>query len=50
VAARLDTRRDQTVAAVLVSRGLPVDVRHNSKIDRSAVAHDAAVLLAGRAG
>jgi hypothetical protein len=30
------------VAAVLVRRDLPVDVRHNSKIDRSALARWAA--------
>ncbi|HEY6747963.1 MAG TPA: alpha/beta fold hydrolase [Mycobacteriales bacterium] len=35
------------LAAVLTTRRLPVDIRHNSKIDRSAVARDAAELLAG---
>lgn len=36
------------VAAVLTTDRLPVDIRHNSKIDRLAVARDAAHLLAGR--
>jgi len=35
------------VAAVLATGQLPVDIRHNSKIDRSAVARDAARVLAG---
>jgi acyl-CoA synthetase (AMP-forming)/AMP-acid ligase II len=35
------------VAAVLVRRSLPVDIRHNSKIDRVAVAAWAADVLAG---
>jgi acyl-CoA synthetase (AMP-forming)/AMP-acid ligase II len=35
------------VAAVLVTRRLPVDVRHQSKVDRRAVAGQAARLLAG---
>jgi acyl-CoA synthetase (AMP-forming)/AMP-acid ligase II len=35
------------VAAVLVARGLPVDVRHQSKVDRGEVARRAARLLAG---
>jgi acyl-coenzyme A synthetase/AMP-(fatty) acid ligase len=39
----------QPVAAVLVVAALPVDIRHNSKIDRSAVAREAAEALAGRA-
>jgi cis-3-alkyl-4-acyloxetan-2-one decarboxylase / olefin beta-lactone synthetase len=38
---------DCDVAAVLVVRKLPVDIRHNSKIDRVAVATDAARLLSG---
>ena len=36
------------VAAVLVKDALPVDIRHNSKIDRVAVADWAADVLAGR--
>lgn len=36
------------VAAVLVRREMPVDIRHNSKIDRSALAAWATKLLAGR--
>lgn len=35
------------VAAVLVTDALPVDIRHNAKIDRTAVASWAAELLAG---
>ena len=35
------------VAAVLRTGALPVDIRHRSKIDRAAVARDAARLLAG---
>jgi acyl-CoA synthetase (AMP-forming)/AMP-acid ligase II/pimeloyl-ACP methyl ester carboxylesterase len=35
------------VAAVLVARQLPVDVRHQSKVDRRAVAERAARVLAG---
>ena len=35
------------VAAVLVTRALPVDIRHQSKVDRTRVARDAAHLLAG---
>lgn len=35
------------VAAVLIRKELPVDIRHNSKIDRTAVAAWAAALLAG---
>jgi hypothetical protein len=35
------------VAAVLVTDRLPVDVRHQSKVDRTAVARRAARLLAG---
>jgi acyl-CoA synthetase (AMP-forming)/AMP-acid ligase II len=38
------------VAAVLVCPALPVDIRHNSKIDRVAVGRWAAGLLAGRGG
>jgi acyl-coenzyme A synthetase/AMP-(fatty) acid ligase len=36
------------VAAVLERRDLPVDIRHNSKVDRSALADWAAGVLAGR--
>ncbi|MGB7878858.1 MAG: hypothetical protein WBL31_08855, partial [Ilumatobacteraceae bacterium] len=38
---------DGPVAAVLVVEALPVDIRHNAKIDRSAVAAWASALLAG---
>jgi len=38
---------DRPVAAVLVMEALPVDIRHNAKIDRSAVAAWASALLAG---
>jgi acyl-coenzyme A synthetase/AMP-(fatty) acid ligase len=40
---------DVPVAAVLVVRRLPVDIRHASKVDRTALAGWAATLLAGRA-
>ncbi len=36
---------DEPVAAVLVSPEVPVDIRHNAKIDRAAVAHWADDLL-----
>lgn len=36
------------VAAVLLRPSLPVDIRHNSKIDRTAVSHWASQQLAGR--
>jgi hypothetical protein len=36
------------VAAVLEHRELPVDIRHNSKIDRTALAAWAGGRLAGR--
>jgi acyl-CoA synthetase (AMP-forming)/AMP-acid ligase II len=39
---------DHPVAAVLAVPALPVDIRHNAKIDRTAVAAWAAELLAGR--
>jgi len=45
--ARVRAAAEVPVAAVLVGR-LPVDRRHESKIDRTAVAADAAALLAGR--
>jgi hypothetical protein len=35
------------VAAVLVTGRLPVDIRHQSKVDRRAVAEQAARVLAG---
>lgn len=38
----------EPVAAVLVARHLPVDIRHNAKIDRAAVASWADDVLAGR--
>ena len=38
------------VAAVLVRRELPVDIRHRSKIDRAALAGWAGSTLAGRTG
>jgi acyl-coenzyme A synthetase/AMP-(fatty) acid ligase/pimeloyl-ACP methyl ester carboxylesterase len=38
------------VAAVLVATALPVDVRHASKVDRTAVARRAAAALAGARG
>jgi hypothetical protein len=39
---------DSPVAAVLSARSLPVDIRHNTKIDRTALATWAGELLAGR--
>lgn len=39
---------DQPVAAVLSLRQMPVDIRHNSKIDRTAVAAWASGVLSGR--
>lgn len=48
LAARVRDVVDAPVAAVLTVRGLPVDIRHNTKIDRSAVAAWAAAVLAGR--
>ena len=38
---------DVPVAAVLLRASLPVDIRHNSKIDRSALAEWASTILAG---
>ncbi|MFK7858438.1 MAG: alpha/beta fold hydrolase [Granulosicoccus sp.] len=35
------------ITAVLIARRLPVDRRHNSKVDRGAIAHWAAKVLAG---
>ncbi len=39
---------EEPVASVLTVRQLPVDIRHNAKIDRAAVALWAAEVLAGR--
>ena len=47
VAEEVRTAAGIELAAVLTTRRLPVDIRHNSKIDRTAVARDAADLLAG---
>ena len=44
--ARAAAGRD--VAAVLVTKALPVDIRHNSKVDRVAVGQWAATVLSGR--
>ncbi len=49
IAARVRAAAGHSVAAVLVRKALPVDIRHNSKIDRVAVAEWAAGVLAGRA-
>jgi len=38
------------LAAVLVTPALPVDIRHNSKIDRASVARWAEAMLSGRGG
>jgi hypothetical protein len=35
------------VAAVLTARSFPVDIRHNTKIDRAAVARWAGAVLSG---
>ena len=40
---------DHPVAAVLTVAALPVDIRHNTKIDRTAVARWAAAVLSGGA-
>jgi hypothetical protein len=39
---------DGPVAAVLVVRHLPVDIRHRSKVDRTEVARHATRVLQGR--
>ena len=39
---------DIDVAAVLLAPSIPVDQRHNSKIDRRFIAQQAAIQLAGR--
>ena len=41
---------DEPVAAVLTMRSMPVDIRHNAKIDRAEVAEWAEKLLAGESG
>ena len=46
--ARVRDAVEHPVAAVLTVRRLPVDIRHNTKIDRAAVAAWAGELLAGR--
>jgi hypothetical protein len=38
------------MAAVLLARDLPTDIRHNSKIDRAAVARWADRILSGQRG
>jgi hypothetical protein len=38
------------IAAVLLARDLPTDIRHNSKIDRAAVARWAGRILSGQRG
>jgi hypothetical protein len=45
---RIRSTLDQPVAAVLTLQSMPVDIRHNAKIDRTAVAVWADDLLAGR--
>jgi acyl-coenzyme A synthetase/AMP-(fatty) acid ligase/pimeloyl-ACP methyl ester carboxylesterase len=47
LAALVRTAVDRPVAAVLQVSALPVDIRHNTKIDRTAVAGWAAAVLAG---
>jgi hypothetical protein len=46
VTARVRAAAGVPVAAVLVTRKLPVDIRHNSKIDRVAVGRWASGVLA----
>ncbi len=45
--ARVRSAADLPLAAVLVVPGLPTDIRHNSKIDRSRLSAWAERLLAG---
>lgn len=48
-----DAVRESTgleLAAVLTMRSLPVDVRHRSKVDRTRIAREAALFLAGERG
>jgi acyl-coenzyme A synthetase/AMP-(fatty) acid ligase len=47
VAQQVRTAVERPVAAVLSVRALPVDIRHNTKIDRTLVASWAASVLAG---
>ena len=46
--ARIRSTVEYPVAAVLTLRSMPVDIRHNAKIDRTAVAAWANDVLAGR--
>jgi len=48
LSARVRSVTTEPVAAVLTVRALPVDIRHNAKIDRAAVAVWAEALLSGR--
>lgn len=48
--AKVRAATDVALAAVLVTDTVPVDIRHNSKIDRPALATWAAGLLSGRKG
>ncbi len=48
LSARVRGAVDHAVAAVLTVRALPVDIRHNTKIDRTAVATWAAGVLSGK--
>jgi hypothetical protein len=47
VAERVRAAVGHRIAAVMSVRELPVDIRHNTKIDRTAVAKWAAAVLAG---
>ena len=47
VTEEIRSRVDVSVVAVLVTRELPVDIRHNSKIDRARVSDWASKVLAG---
>ena len=44
---RVRAALDHPVAAVLTVHSLPVDIRHNTKIDRTAVSNWAADVLSG---
>jgi hypothetical protein len=48
LSARVRGAVDRAVAAVLTVSSLPVDIRHNTKIDRTAVAAWAADVLSGK--
>ena len=50
VTAQVRAAAGVAVAAVIERRELPVDIRHNSKVDRAALAVWASALLAGRRG